>query len=249
MGKDTGIAWTDHTFNAWWGCTKVSPACDFCYAEALSKQYGHDIWGSTASRRFFGDKHWNEPLRWDREAAAAGVKRRVFLNSMSDFLEGRSDLDVARARTIALIAQTPNLIWLMLTKRPQLARGLLPSEWFENVGGWPRNVWFGFTAENQERYDERLIHALDCPAQVIWVSAEPLLGPIRITHARSPQWIIVGGESGAHRRPFDQKWADDIRSQCFRTGTAFFMKQDSAYRSGERGTIPDSLWIREFPLL
>src|SRR5260221_4094998 len=85
MGKETGIAWCDHTYNSWWGCTKVSPACDFCYAEALSKQYGHDIWGSTAPRRFFGEKHWQEPHKWNAEAKKAGVRKRVFLNSMSDF--------------------------------------------------------------------------------------------------------------------------------------------------------------------
>src|SRR5260221_5917538 len=184
MGKETGIAWCDHTYNSWWGCTKVSPACDFCYAEALSKQYGHDIWGSTAPRRFFGEKHWQEPHKWNAEAKKAGVRKRVFLNSMSDFLEDRRDLDAARARTCRLIEDTPCLDWLMLTKRPQNARRLLPETWLR---WWPKNVWFGFTAENQERYDGSMLAACDVPANIIWVSDEPLLGPIRITYGKSPQ--------------------------------------------------------------
>lgn len=78
MGYGSAIEWTDHTFNPWHGCAKVSPGCAHCYAETLTKRWGGDVWGKTADRRFFGDKHWSEPRKWDRKAQQEGVRRRVF---------------------------------------------------------------------------------------------------------------------------------------------------------------------------
>ena len=97
MGEKSAIEWTDHTFNPWWGCTKVSEACKHCYAEAFAKRTGHEIWGDAAPRRFFADKHWDEPKKWDRDAARDGVRRKVFCASMADVFEDRPDL-VERAR-------------------------------------------------------------------------------------------------------------------------------------------------------
>ncbi len=118
MAKNSQIEWTHHTFNPWWGCTKVSSACDNCYAELWAKRMGHQLWGTAAPRRFFGDKHWQEPLMWNEEAGLASRRERVFCASMADVFE-RSDLDAQRARLWQLIQSTPNLDWLLLTKRPQ----------------------------------------------------------------------------------------------------------------------------------
>ena len=120
MGVETKIAWTDHTFNPWWGCVKVSPGCANCYAETFAKRTGHAVWGAETDRRFFGDKHWAEPVKWNLAAAKAGVRRRVFCGSMCDVFEGpRPLLDDWRDQLWTLIRYTPNLDWLLLTKRPE----------------------------------------------------------------------------------------------------------------------------------
>src|SRR5262249_54064076 len=140
MGDKTAIEWTDHTFNPWWGCVEVSPACDFCYARTWAQRRGHPVWGTDAPRRFFGEAHWGEPLRWNRRAAATGRRARVFCASMADVLEERHDpvgalLEQARARLWATIEATPNLDWLLLTKRPAGDRPLVAPEDFARVLG------------------------------------------------------------------------------------------------------------------
>src|SRR5687767_6851032 len=116
MGRNSTIEWTTHTFNPWWGCTKVSPGCQNCYAERLSTRYGHDVWGPGAKRRTFGEDHWKEPLRWEAEAARTGVRARVFCASMADVFDKDAPAK-ERKRLWKLIAKTPHLDWLLLTKR------------------------------------------------------------------------------------------------------------------------------------
>jgi protein gp37 len=93
MGKNSRIEWTHHTFNPWWGCTKVSDACKHCYAEAWSKRVGQNLWGIKANRRFFGENHWSQPLKWNAEARHARERFRVFCASMADVFEDRRELD------------------------------------------------------------------------------------------------------------------------------------------------------------
>ena len=176
MGKDSAISWTDHTFNPWWGCVEVSPACDNCYARELAvTRWKFDVWGKDKPRRFFTDKHWNEPVKWDAAAAKLGVKHRVFCASMADVFEERDDLDPWRARLFDLIEKTPNLNWMLLTKREKEIEKRIRKAWLKE----PRqNVWLGVTAENQRRAEERIPALLEVPAVVHWVSAEPLVGPI-----------------------------------------------------------------------
>src|SRR5262245_40013414 len=133
MAEQTAIAWCHATFNPWWGCVEVSPGCDNCYARDLAKIYGPRVWGKDAPRRFFGPKHWQEPLRWNAKAEAAGERRRVFCASMADVFEERDDqigrfLAAERFKLWNLIAATPWLDWLLLTKRPAGMRRLLPKE-------------------------------------------------------------------------------------------------------------------------
>lgn len=125
MGEETGISWTDHTFNPWWGCVRVSEACRNCYAERTGNRFGV-TWGVDTFRRFFDDKHWNQPAIWNRKALAAGVRRRVFCASMADVFEDRRDLDEHRTRLWSLIKATPALDWLLLTKRPEHFAAMLP---------------------------------------------------------------------------------------------------------------------------
>lgn len=204
MGKDSAISWTNHTFSPWWGCVEVSPACDHCYARELAHRWGFEVWGKDAPRRFFTDKHWNEPLKWDKAAAKAGERHRVFCASMADVFEERADLDLWRLRLWLLIEKTPNLDWMLLTKREKAIGKMLPPHWLAN----PRpNVWLGVTAENQRRAEERIPVLLEVPAAVHWISAEPLLGPINfapwikgyhhdVTHdlLDAPDGALIAGE-------------------------------------------------------
>ena len=130
MGMDSKIGWTHHTFNPVWGCVKVSPGCKNCYAETLSKRFGENIWGPDSERRTFGDKHWNEPRRWNKRAEKEGKRQRVFCGSMCDIYEDHPTTNEALLRLFDLIEETPWLDWLLLTKRPEyiglLGPGKLP---------------------------------------------------------------------------------------------------------------------------
>lgn len=235
MGETTAISWCDHTFNPWWGCIEVTPACDWCYAREFAKRLGMGLWGPDASRRYFGAAHWNEPRKWDRAAAAAGVRRRVFCASMADVFERHPDFDEnqnlnnQRLKLWNLIAETPNLDWLLLTKRPQNIIDMVPGAWV--LDGFPRNVWIGFTAEAQREFDIRWrdVRSAADRAAVVFVSYEPALGPLVLPESflsrRASAWVIGGGESGRHARPSHPDWFRSLRDQCAVAGVAFHFKQ------------------------
>lgn len=240
MGK-TSIAWTDFTFNPWWGCTRVSPGCVNCYAETFDKRVGGDHWGPGKVRRTFGEKHWNEPLRWNKKAREAGVKRKVFCASMADVFDAEAP-EGQRERLWELIRKTDCLIWQLLTKRVEGYRDL-PGDLM-----CCRDVWKGFTAEDQPRYEERWWEMCEWPG-VTWCSYEPAIGPLTTKgFTTAPSWFVFGGESGAHRRPCERQWADSLLKECRYHGAAFFMKQMSARTPDEgKALIPPELMIQEFP--
>lgn len=244
MGANSKIAWTHHTFNPWWGCVRVSPGCEHCYAETFSKRVGLKVWGAQAPRRFFGDKHWAEPIAWNRKAEQAGARRRVFCASMADVFEVAKDPEVhrqlvdARGRLFQLIEKTPHLDWLLLTKRPENIAALVP--WGGELGPWPTNVWLGTTTEDQQRYDERWPIIAKIPASVRFLSHEPGLGPLRIHGDVVPNWVITGGESGPKARPYNLQWALSVVTQCRALGITPFVKQLGAYVFNEgRGLLDD----------
>lgn len=273
MGKDSAISWTHHTFNPWWGCEKVSPACDNCYAEEFSARFTPGLWGKGTPRRFFPDKHWNDPVRWNKAAKKAGEQHRVFCASMADICEDRDDLNPHRERLWKLIEETPNLNWMLLTKRPENYRKMLPARWI--IGEKPQrpNVWLGTTAENQRRADERIPELFTVRAAVYWVSAEPLLeaidfekhwsrevetGQLSGAFVHGVDWVIVGGESGEKARRMDLSWARDIQKQCKENGAAFHFKQKGDIVAAEMGCKnkagkdlkewPKDLQVQEFPV-
>ena len=248
MGKETEIAWTDHTFNPCWGCQRVSPGCERCYAETFAKRTGHNVWGPSAEYRRFGDKHWNEPLKWNRDAGSEGVRRRVFCASMADVFDLRGPVE-DRARLWKLIIETPHLDWLLLTKRPQNIAELAPAPWVTK--GFPPNVWLGTTVEDQKRAEERIPVLLDIPAAVRFLSCEPLLGPINVgsylgnggdVWPSHLDWVICGGESGPGARPFALEWAERLLNQCAAAGVPFFMKQLGAFTVSEQRTTLEGEW-------
>jgi len=195
--------------------------------------------------------YWRGPLAWDRAAAVAGRPALVFCGSLCDVFEDRPDLAEPRARLWDLMERTPNLIWMLLTKRIENAALMWP--WTE--GRTPPNVWIGVTAEDLANADMRIPYLLGRTATVRFVSCEPLLGPVDLRSGTGQElltaggigWVIAGGESGPERREMDLAWAADLQAQCHRANIPFFLKQDGGYRPGERGRIPDELWERAFP--
>lgn len=273
MGENSKIEWTDHTLNPWIGCTKVSPGCAHCYAEGMSKRMGLNVWGPGAPRRLTGADNWRKPLKWDREAAAAGARRRVFCASMADVFDAEAPPG-ALPRLWALIRATPNLDWQLLTKRPERIQASLPPDWGR---GYP-NVWLGASVENQAAADARIPHLVAVPARVHFLSCEPLLGPVDLEATPagavlSPceacwdtgvepgkaatcdaccglariAWVIAGGESGPHHRPMDHEWAWSLRDQCAQAGAAFFFKQWGGRFPHSGGRHLDGRTWDEFP--
>lgn len=264
MGKTTEILWCDHTFNPWWGCTKISEGCANCYADSFSNRLGLKIWGADADRRFFGDAHWEEPLKWDRAARKAGIRRKVFCGSMCDVMEDHGDLQHSRVRLYNLIDDTPNLDWLLLTKRPQNFRRFLPATWLERTRP---NVW-GMTTVESAEYLWRVTALLSTPFVLRGLSMEPLLGPVDLTRVGSGtrpdgsvgknvlqavergtamqhlDWVIVGGESGHGARPMSPAWAQSLRDQCVAARVAFFFKQWGEHLgAGQDGAFIDGTQV------
>lgn len=190
MGEDSKIEWTNHTFNSWWGCTKVSPACDHCYAEAWAKRTGFpDLWGVNAGRRTFAVKHWMQPERWNAAAAKEGVRHRVFCNSMSDVFDNHPGIVAEREKLWDVIRDTPHLDWLMLTKRIGNVKHMLPADWGDGYA----NVWLGISVVNQDEADRDIPKLLATPARVRFLSCEPLLGPIDLFAFHAGQCTICAG--------------------------------------------------------
>lgn len=247
MGENTAISWATHTFNPWWGCTKVgnSPACDHCYAETWAKRTGFDIWGDDKKRRYLdGQKHWMEPFKWDKQASQESRTDRVFCASMADWAEGRPEQAPHLKKLWSLVLQTHNLNWLMLTKRPQLICKLCP---FQNH---PR-VWQGVTAETQPWLDLRWGHLKRVESEIYWLSVEPMFEPLKLPKDFSSLgkrgWVICGGESGPSARQMNPDWARSLRDQCQEHGVRFHMKQMSGRRKEDLENIPGDLLIREYP--
>ena len=239
MAQETKIEWCDHTFNPWIGCQKVSPGCDHCYAETKNnfRKWNGGTWGPHAPRKRTAEANWKLPCRWARQAAELGERRRVFCASLADVFDNKAPHG-ARDDLYDLIRKTPELDWLLLTKRPENIGKMLPADWGDGYD----NVWLGTTAEDQKHYDRRWAILRTIPAVVRFISYEPALGPLQLAgHWSRPDWIICGGESGSKARYMEPQWAHDVRDQCQQMGIAFFMKQMT-----KKAAIPDDLLIREF---
>ena len=269
MGETTGIQWCHATFNTHIGCAKVSPACDNCYAERDSKRLEASLtnqgkialplWGEHGARHVTSDEYWKKPLAWNRKAAAAGERRRVFCASFADVFEVRADLDPVRERLARLIEATPNLDWLLLTKRIDKATAY-GREMFRGLA-FPANVWMGTTVEDEPRARERVPALRAVPARVHFLSIEPQIELVT-PELDGIDWVICGGESGPRARIFDLAWARSLREQCRNAGVAFFMKQLGARpidglagcevwqrdrHGGDPTEWPEELQVREVP--
>jgi len=266
MATNSKIEWTDHTFNPWIGCTKVTPGCDHCYAEAWSKRSGLVRWGNSPRRRTTVT-YWRAPLKWQARAdefeRTHGRRQRVFCASLADVFDNQVE-PPWRDDLFALIRACPGLDWLLLTKRPQNIAKMLPPDW----GNGYANVWLGTTAEDQKRFDQRWAQLRRVPAPVTFISYEPALGPLRLpARGPYPHWLIIGGESGPGARPLQPQWVRNVIADCRRARVAPFHKQWGQYQNNplvaERGMSPadaagrdphgkgggllDGRIVREFP--
>jgi len=288
------IAWTDHTFNPWIGCTKVSDGCKYCYAETLmDHRYQKVKWGPQGTRVRTSEAYWKKPLQWNKEKWEECIecgwrgpvsdthvdcpqcdceelkptRQRVFCASLADVFEERKDTFMGAWRVLLfeLIEKTPNLDWLLLTKRPENIEIMIPQTW---LTGFPDNVWLGISAESQKEFDGR-IPILESIGRryrptVIFISAEPLLSPIDMDGwldeedcgdedascwSRPIDWVIVGGESGTEARPMQIDWARALLNQCKQSDVAFFMKQlgGKADKLHNMNDFPEDIRLREFP--
>jgi protein gp37 len=274
--KNTAIEWCDHTFNPWEGCTKVSPGCAHCYAETRNARFGGGTapnWGKGAPRSRTSVHNWNQVCKWNSEAGklppADGDqvrewhRPRVFCASLADWLDDEVPIEWL-IDLLNLIRETPNLDWLLLTKRPQLWKWRVSMALLENfdaihgesdglqdwlcawaAGKPPANVWIGTTVEDQQRADERIPDLLKIPARVRFLSCEPLLTHVNAMYhfANNPgqlHWVICGGESGPGARPMHPQWATSLRDQCAAAGVPFLFKQWGEWLPwGERNHYPD----------
>ncbi len=271
MSENSKIEWTDHTFNPWEGCQKVGPGCDHCYAETRNARFGGGTavnWGPGAPRRRTSVSNWNKPMAWNDAAfaffVAHGRRQRVFCASLADVFDNAVDPQW-RADLFALIESTPNLDWLLLTKRignvvdmvteacemVDHGEGYL-SLWAQ--GEWPSNVWLGATIVDQKEADRDIPKLLAVPAARRFLSMEPLLGPVDLnatpagdilcrcegcvsmTPDTRLDWVIVGGESGTGARPMHPEWARDLRDKCAAAGVPFLFKQWGEWTPGENVT-------------
>jgi len=287
MSENTKIEWCDHTFNPWIGCTQVGPGCDNCYAKSWDRRFavsGHAMhWGAGQARS--RTKTWGDPVKWNKtnfyECSVCGwrgsdkddefsrpkkgcihilapARQRVFCASLADVFDNEVD-PVWFTDLFELIEATPNLDWLLLTKRiGNVAKMVADGRWFPTH--WP-NVWLGATICNQAEADRDIPKLLEIPAAKRFLSMEPLLGPVNIdryllstfekaahndqmlgTECQSDKidWVIVGGESGPNARPMHPDWARNIRDNCDAYCTPFLFKQWGNWRAAVWFDGPDS---------
>jgi protein gp37 len=267
MAENTEISWARHTANLWWGCQEVHAGCDNCYARVLDNVRGGGTphWGKD-SHRLYIKQVWKDLPKFQKMAAAAGIMEAVFVNSMSDIFEkphwvvdregagvmygpvseggkvSPASTDLLRQRLFNEIdaGLYPNLLMLLLTKRPGNIPKYIPESWRE---GAPQNVMYGTSIVDNKTKDEMLPRLLDAAGRR-FLSLEPLLGPVefsdaskRIDYLRALgkpalagiEWVIVGGESGFGARPMHPDWVRSLRNQCAECGVAFHFKQWGEY--------------------
>lgn len=218
MAENSGIGWTDHTMNFWWGCHKVSSECLHCYINGIMKRAGQIPFEGPIRT-----KNWKNPKKWNRQAEKEGKRFRIFTCSMSDFFH--PDADQWRSDAWDIIRSCPHLDWLVLTKRPELIHSRLPSDWGD---GYP-NVLLGVTCGVTKSLN-RVQILKEIPAKQRFISAEPLLEEIDFRSYLLDgkiDWIITGCEQAGKnkRRPMDIEWVRDIDRQCRDSDVAHYFKQ------------------------
>ena len=227
----TGIEWTDKTWNPTTGCDKVSPGCAHCYAEAITQRFPNAF--PNGFNLTLHTDRLDQPLRWRKPS-------RIFVNSMSDLFHKDVPLEFLQ-QVFAVMGDTPQHTYQILTKREQRLRELAP------LLPWHPNIWMGVSVESQA-YAHRVDALRTVPAQVRFLSCEPLLGPLQLD-LTGIHWVIVGGESGAGFRPIQPEWVRSLQRQTHDAGAAFFFKQWGGLTSKKKGNALDGQQYLEFPVV
>jgi protein gp37 len=262
MAENTGISWAHNTWNPWVGCDKIAPECAHCYIDRVLRRQPD---GHGGKRKPWGEiyrtKTWNDPCKWEAQAANENVARRVFTCSLSDFFH--ADADPWRDEAWAVIKYTPHLVWLVLTKRPDRIHGHLPSDWGQ---GYP-NVWLGVSTGCNATLN-KMDTLRKIPCAVRWISSEPLLEDIsQKIDLDGFHWVVTGGESGSGkeyvyepnillkkqlnkkdgRRTMLAQWALNLRDKTKASGLPFMFKQVTNPTSGYGYNALDGKDWHEFP--
>jgi protein gp37 len=234
MATNSGIEWTDATWNPVTGCTKISPGCKHCYAERMSRRLQ-----AMGQRNYVNgfeptlQPHMlNLPTSWRKP-------RHIFVNSMSDLFH-ESVPEQYIQRVFGVMRQAPWHRYQVLTKRAERLETLDP------VLEWHPSIWMGVSVESQ-RYAYRIDHLRRTGAAVKFLSLEPLLGPLHRLDLTGIDWVIVGGESGPHARPMAEEWAQDLKDQCLDAGVSFFFKQWGGVFKKRTGRTLDGRTWDEMP--
>ena len=213
MSTKSSIEWTEQTWNPATGCTKVSPGCQNCYAEAMARRLkGMGVKGY--EKGFTLTLHpdrLNEPLMRKKPAI-------YFVNSMSDMFHEDIPDDYIR-QVFDVIKSVPQHTFQILTKRAERM------EYFFNSNDVPANAWMGVSVENKKNGMPRIEHLRNIKAHIRFLSIEPLLEDLGALDLSDIQWVIVGGESGPRPRPMKPKWVERIKMQCEDCNVSFFFKQ------------------------
>ena len=267
MVENSKIEWTHHTANLWWGCTKVHTGCKHCYAETLAHRYNNKIWGDENPRKLIKSV-WGDLDKFQIAAKKAGEIHRVFVGSMMDIFEKPMSLinnvaapangDTGNIRSVLFSridsGHYPNLLFLLLTKRPHNINFFIPSHWKETP---PSNVMFGCSVSDQDTADKYIPILLKVKGKH-FISLEPQVGPVNlrnwlmISHDKDGlsrsfgdiHWVIQGGESGNIKREFKLEWAYLMKKQCEEANVPYFFKQIDKVQP-----IPEELLIRQFPTI
>lgn len=248
-----GNSYEGFTFNTHWGCVEQGTPnwseCDNCYAKSFSNRFNEELWGHDKPRKFQSEKYWKQPYNWNKKAESLDIRLKVFANSMSDWAEGRKDLEEPRERLFNVIKETPNLDWLLLTK--------LPNRITER--GYLKNVWYGTSVGvNNSRWRiDKLRKISSVPVR--FLSIEPMLEALPDLDLTNINWIVVGGESGSKARPIKLEWIEDIVEQGRRANIPVFVKQLGVclskelnlidHKGGDINEFPKHIQIRNFPLI
>lgn len=272
MGANSKIGWCDDTNNLWWGCVEVHSGCDECYARTLAHRWGYDIWGNDKPRRAIPSV-WDNVRKQQEMARSAGEIRREFVGSMMDIFEKPMPLINSKGEKLPgttgelrdryfneVIPNTPDLLHLLLTKRPSCIPKFIPEAWKQSH---PQNVMYGTSISNQDSANRFVPLLVNLPGRNarFFLSVEPLLGPVDISKYlnwwRKPNpdqksysmmppvhWVIVGGESGSKARHMNPDWARSVRDQCLEAKVPFFFKQWGAQQEGNE---LDGQYWEQFP--
>ncbi len=227
--SSTGIEWTDKTWNPTTGCNKVSPGCKNCYAEAITKRFSGTF--QNGFEFTLHPKRLTEPKRWRKPS-------KIFVNSMSDLFHESMPFDFLQ-QVFSVMEECPNHIFQILTKRHERLVELSPRLC------WAQNIWVGVSVENQ-KYVHRVDYLRKVPAEVRFLSCEPLLGPLKL-NLKGIHWVITGGESGPNYRPIKEEWVRSIRNQCQEANVAFFHKQWGGFRPKSKGRLLDGRTYDDMP--